>query len=115
MAWTSPAGVPIAIPQDVLDVLRRIFGDGNAEVAGMLSLGRFSRFVLAPSSTREVPADLLALECGEVVAVKVAVGIGPFAAADLLVVRAGLGHAGQELRLREVLRIRRHKNLLRGV
>ncbi len=43
MASTNPTGVPITIPQDVLDVLRRIFSDGNAEVASMLSRQPMSR------------------------------------------------------------------------
>jgi hypothetical protein len=33
----------VAIPQDVLDLLRRIFGDGNAEVASILSRQPMSR------------------------------------------------------------------------
>lgn len=43
LASTNPAGVPVAIPEDVLDLLRRIFGDGNAEVASILSRQPMSR------------------------------------------------------------------------
>ena len=43
MASTNPTGVPVTIPQDVLDMLRRIFGAGNAEVSNMLSRQPMSR------------------------------------------------------------------------
>ncbi len=43
MASTDPTGVPVAIPQDVLDLIRRIFADGNAEVSGLLSCQPMSR------------------------------------------------------------------------
>lgn len=37
MAISGPSGVPLRIPQDVRDLLRRSFGAANAEIAGMLS------------------------------------------------------------------------------
>ena len=37
MASLTPTGPPVQVPQDVLDVLRRVFGGCNDEVSGTLS------------------------------------------------------------------------------